>query len=103
MLDPHGPVAATQRDLLFEVTGWMMVVVLPAILLVPVMAWRYRRTARASAYRPDWQFSLGLEIAVWGVPIVIVCILATLILGKARARSTPTPRSPPTSRPWRSR
>ena len=82
-LDPHGPVAATQRDLFFEVTAWMMVVVLPAILLVPFMAWRYRRTAHRSAYRPDWQFSWPLEIALWGVPVVLVVILAFLIVEKA--------------------
>ncbi|RIY02840.1 ubiquinol oxidase subunit II [Aureimonas flava] len=85
VLDPHGPVAATQRDLLFEVTAWMMVVVVPAILLVPFMAWRYRRTARRAAYRPDWDFSWPLEIAVWGVPALVVCVLAFLILTTARA------------------
>ena len=82
-LDPHGPVAATQRDLLFEVTAWMMVVVLPAIILVPLVAWRYRRRAKRAAYAPEWHFSWPLEIAVWGVPIVLVCILAPLITGKA--------------------
>lgn len=84
-LDPHGPVAATQRDLFFEVTAWMMVVVLPAILLVPFVAWRFRRTARNRAFHPNWQFSWPLEILVWGVPVVLVCILATLIIGKARS------------------
>lgn len=84
-LHPHGPVAAVQRDLFFEVTGWMMVVVLPAILLVPFMAWRYRRSARRSAYRPDWKFSWPIEIALWGVPVLLVVILATLIVRKAVA------------------
>lgn len=84
-LDPHGPVAATQRDLFFEVTAWMMVVVVPAILLVPFVAWRYRRRATRSTYAPDWHFSWPLEILVWGVPVVLVCILATLIIGKARS------------------
>lgn len=84
-LDPHGPVAATQRDLFFEVTAWMMVVVVPAILLVPFVAWRYRRSATRSTYKPDWGFSWSLEALVWGVPIVLVCILASLIVGKARS------------------
>ncbi|MCJ8138295.1 cytochrome ubiquinol oxidase subunit II [Falsirhodobacter halotolerans] len=83
-LDPHGPVAATQRDLLFQVTGWMMIVVLPAIFLVPFVAWRFRRRRNAT-YRPNWRFSWPLEILVWGVPIILVCILASLVLGKARA------------------
>ncbi|MBS9719675.1 cytochrome ubiquinol oxidase subunit II [Tianweitania sp. BSSL-BM11] len=84
-LDPHGPVASTQRDLLFEVIAWMMIVVLPAIVLVPFVAWRFRRTGNNKSYHPNWQFSWPLEIIVWGVPVVLVCILATLIAGKARS------------------
>lgn len=84
-LDPHGPVAATQRDLFFQVTAWMMIVVLPAIVLVPIVAWRYRRRATRSAYQPGWHFSWPLEILVWGVPVVVVVILAALIVGKARS------------------
>jgi cytochrome o ubiquinol oxidase subunit 2 len=84
-LNPHGPVAALQRDLLFEVTGWMMIVVLPALLLVPLVAWRYRRRSKTSTYRPDWHFSWPIEIAVWGIPVVLVCILSVLIAGKARS------------------
>lgn len=84
-LDPHGPVAATQRDLFFEVIAWMMIVVVPAIVLVPLVAWRFRRTSKSAVYRPNWQFSWPLEILVWGVPVVLVCILATLIAGKARS------------------
>lgn len=84
-LDPYGPVAATQRDLFFEVTLWMMVVVLPALFLVPFVAWRYRRKATRSAYKADWQFSWGLEIAVWVIPIAIVVMLSGLIAGKARS------------------
>lgn len=84
-LDPYGPVAATQRDLFYEVTAWMMLVVLPALFLVPFVAWRYRRKATRSAYKADWQFSWSLEIAVWVIPIAIVVILSGLIAGKARS------------------
>lgn len=84
-LDPHGPVAATQRDLFFQVTAWMMVVVIPAVVLVPLVAWRYRRRATRSTYAPDWQFSWPLEIVIWVVPVILVCILAMLIAGKARS------------------
>ena len=90
-LDPYGPVAAAQRDLLYEVTLWMMVVVLPALFLVPFVAWRYRRGATRSAYRADWEFSWGLEIAVWVVPVIIVVILGWLIAAKARSLDPYTP------------
>ncbi len=79
-LDPHGIVAAAQRRWLFEITGLMMIVVLPVFILVPLFAWRYRRRNKAAAYRPDWSFSWPLEFLVWGVPIAIVAVLAYVII-----------------------
>jgi cytochrome o ubiquinol oxidase subunit 2 len=81
-LDPHGPIAASQRRLFFEIIGWMMIVVVPIFVLVPLFAWRYRRKNAASQYRPDWTFSTPLEFVVWGVPVAIVAILAVVILSK---------------------
>ncbi len=81
-LDPHGPVAASQRQLFFEIIGWMMIVVVPVFVLVPLFAWRYRRKNTAAQYRPDWTFSTPLEVVVWGVPVAIVAILAVVILSK---------------------
>ena len=84
-LDAHGPIAATQRELFFQVIGWMMIVVLPAIFLVPFVAWRFRHRGSKASYRPDWSFSWPLEIIIWGVPFILVCILASLIVGTARS------------------
>jgi cytochrome o ubiquinol oxidase subunit II len=79
-LEPYGPVAASQRKLFFDVIGWMTIVVLPVFVFVPLFAWRYRRTNKSAQYRPEWTFSWPLEIAVWGVPIVVVAILSVLIV-----------------------
>jgi cytochrome o ubiquinol oxidase subunit 2 len=81
-LDPHGPIAASQRHLFFEIIGWMMIVVVPVFVLVPLFAWRYRRKNAAAQYRPDWTFSTPIEFVVWGVPVAIVAILAVVILSK---------------------
>ena len=81
--DPQGPVAAAQRQLFFDVIGWMMIVVVPVFVLVPLFAWRYRRKNLSAPYRPQWSFSLPLEFAVWGVPIAIVAILGSLIWSRA--------------------
>lgn len=78
-LHPYGPVAADQRHLFFWVIGWMMIVCVPVFVLVPLFAWRYRRRNGAAAYRPKWEFSWPLEVVVWGVPVVVVAILAVLL------------------------
>lgn len=74
-LDPAGPVAAAQRHHIIWVTLITLIVVLPAILLTPYLAWRYRHGARKSDYRPKWEFSWSLELLIWGVPAVIVVVL----------------------------
>ncbi len=74
-LHPYGEVALSQRRLFFEIVAWMMIVVLPVFVAVPLIAWRYRRTNTRARYSPTWEFSWPLEILVWGVPVAIVGIL----------------------------
>ena len=75
-LDPQGPIAAAQRTHLIDVVLLMMIVVLPVLVLTPVFAWRYRYRNASSPYTPHWSFSWPLEIAIWGIPIGIVVVLA---------------------------
>jgi cytochrome o ubiquinol oxidase subunit 2 len=78
-LHPYGQIAADQRDLFFQTIGWMMIVVVPVFVLVPLFAWRYRRKNGSAQYRPDWAFSWPLELAIWGLPVGIVAVLAYLV------------------------
>ncbi|MBB3951937.1 cytochrome ubiquinol oxidase subunit II [Aureimonas jatrophae] len=82
--DPLGPVAAAQRSMFFQVVAWMSLVVVPVLVLVPLFAWRYRRTNTRARYTPDWGFSWPIEIAIWVVPIIIVIVLGGVIW-KARS------------------
>ena len=79
---PFGTVAAHQRAWFFWIVGLVAIVVLPTFVLVPGFAWRYRRTNKKAAYRPDWAFSWPLEFAIWGIPCVIVGALAFLIISQ---------------------
>lgn len=74
-LDPAGPVAAAQKDHFIWVTLIALIVVLPAIILTPYLAWRYRYGAKKAEYRPKWEFSWVLEILIWGIPAIIVVVL----------------------------
>jgi cytochrome o ubiquinol oxidase subunit 2 len=73
-LTPGGPVAAAERAHLLQVALISMVVVLPVLIGAPLIAWRYRRRSRAP-YAPDWEYSRPLEMAMWGVPAVVVVVL----------------------------
>jgi cytochrome o ubiquinol oxidase subunit 2 len=76
VLDPHGPVAAAERLILFNATGIMLVVAVPVILMTLAFAWWYRASNRRATYRPDFEYSGQIELVVWAIPAMIVVLLA---------------------------
>ena len=99
-LDPQGPVAAAQKAHLLKVTALSLIVVLPVLLLVPLIAWRYRRGNKSAKYTPDWAFSRPLEIAMWSIPATIVVALGLQLWRNTEALNpyTPLPSSTPALR-----
>lgn len=88
-MDPQGPIAAVQKTHLLRATALILLAVVPVLVLVPLIALRYRRRRGGdAAYRPDWDFSAKLEILMWGVPVAIVAILS-FYLWKATHRLDP--------------
>lgn len=79
VLNPKGPIALQERNLLFTAFGLMMIVAIPAILLTVLFAWRYRRTNEKAAYTPEWGGSWVVEAVVWLVPAAIIVVLGMLV------------------------
>jgi len=79
ILNAQGPVAAQERHLLLVVSAILLFVWVPVVILVPLMAWHYRRSNTSDAYRPKWAFSWPLEGLIWIPPIGIVVLLAFLL------------------------
>lgn len=77
VLDPKGPIAAQQRDLMFLSTVLCAIVIVPVLILSAIIIWRYRDKAdRKAAYTPNWAHSTKLEMIWWGIPIIIILTLA---------------------------
>jgi len=76
VIAPAGPVAAAQFDHLLFILALVLIVVVPVFLFLPWVLWRYRFGRKDAPYRPDWTFSRPLEFLIWGVPVVIVAVLA---------------------------
>lgn len=88
-MDPQGPIAAVQKTHLLRATALILIAVIPVLVLVPLIALRYRRRKGGNAaYKPHWDFSAKLEFLMWGVPVVIVAILS-FYLWKATHRLDP--------------
>jgi len=79
VLDPKGPIALAERDLLFTAVVLMLIVVIPVFVMTFLFAWRYRASNTKACYTPDWTYSVPVDAVVWLVPAAIVIALGTLL------------------------
>ena len=78
ILDPKGPIALAERDLLFTAVVLMLIVVIPVFVMAFLFAFRYRSGGNAR-YTPNWSYSVGIDAVVWLVPALIVIALGVLL------------------------
>ena len=78
VLNPSGDIAAQQGDLIVYATVLMLIVIVPVMALTVFFALKYHKDKTGSAYEPDWDHSVSLEIVVWAVPLAIIICLAGL-------------------------
>jgi len=76
VLNPKGPVAETQYNLIKISIILCSIVVIPVLALTAFIVWRYRDTPNNKApYKPNWAHNTTLEVIWWGIPVVIIAIL----------------------------
>jgi cytochrome o ubiquinol oxidase subunit 2 len=76
--NPAGVIASKEKNLILITAGLGLLVVLPVITMLFVIAWKYRATNTASDYQPEWDHSRRLETLWWGIPCVIILVLAVI-------------------------
>ncbi|NQW53691.1 MAG: ubiquinol oxidase subunit II [Rhodospirillales bacterium] len=79
VLDPKGPIALAERNLLFDAFYVMMIVIVPIIILTLWFAWRYRASNTKAVYAPTWDSSVKIDALTWLIPAVIVVAVAVLL------------------------
>ncbi len=75
VLDPKGPIAAAEREILFNSLAIMLAIVLPTILATLGIAYWFRSSNRRARYRPDFTYSGRLELLVWSIPAMTVLLV----------------------------
>ncbi|OON37532.1 cytochrome o ubiquinol oxidase subunit II [Izhakiella australiensis] len=78
LLDPKGQIALEQRSLILTAFGLMLIVVIPAIAMAVIFAWKYRASNTNAKYSPNWSHSNKVEAVVWTIPILIILFLGIL-------------------------
>lgn len=82
VLDPAGDVAQQQGDLVVISTLLMLIIIVPVMALTGWFAWKYRAANEAATYKPDWDHSTQLELAIWAIPLlIIICLGAVTWVG----------------------
>jgi cytochrome o ubiquinol oxidase subunit 2 len=77
VLSPMGEVAIQEKELIIFAFLLMLIVIIPAVLLGPIFAWKYRAGGKGE-YHPEWAHSVKLEVIWWGIPCIIILILGTV-------------------------
>ncbi|MES2120424.1 MAG: ubiquinol oxidase subunit II [Pseudomonadota bacterium] len=76
ILDPVGPVAAAEKQILINSTAIMLAIIIPTMLATVAFAWWFRRGNRKATYLPDWEYSGAIELVVWAIPALTVILLS---------------------------
>ena len=75
ILDPVGPVAAQEKQLLINSTAIMLAIIIPTMVATIVFAWWFRRGNSKATYRPNWEYSGAVELVVWSIPALTIMLL----------------------------
>src|SRR5260221_10441383 len=75
IFDPKGPVAAAERQILFNSLGIMLAIVIPTILATLGVAYWFRSSNARARYLPDFKYSGRLELLVWSIPAMTVLLV----------------------------
>ena len=75
VLDPKGPIAFAERQILFNATGIMLAIVIPVVIATLGVAFWFRASNERARYRPDFVYSGRLELLVWSIPIMTVLLV----------------------------
>jgi cytochrome o ubiquinol oxidase subunit 2 len=75
ILDPVGPVAAAEKQILIDSTAIMLAIIIPTMIATVAIAFWFRRGNAKAVYRPDWEYSGAIELVVWAIPVLTIALL----------------------------
>jgi cytochrome o ubiquinol oxidase subunit 2 len=75
VLDPKGPIAAADRQILLNALGIMLAIVIPVIVTTLGVAYWFRASNTRARYRPNFEYSGRLEMLVWSIPAMTVFLV----------------------------
>lgn len=78
VLDPKGPIAFAERQILFNATGIMLAIVIPVVIATLGVAFWFRSSNKRAHYRPNFTYSGRIELLVWSIPLMTVLLVGSV-------------------------
>src|SRR3954463_10718481 len=75
VLDPKGPIALAERQILLNALGIMLAIVIPVIFATLGIVFWFRASNERARYRPNFAYSGRLEMLVWSIPAMTVFLV----------------------------
>lgn len=75
VLAPAGPVAAAERQILFDAVAIMLAIVIPVIIATLAIAIRFRSSNTHAPFSPTFTYSGRLELITWSIPLLVIFFL----------------------------
>jgi cytochrome o ubiquinol oxidase subunit 2 len=79
LLNPKGPIAAQDMQILDDSLAIMLAIVIPTIVAIVAIAWWFRAGNTRARYRPDFEYNGQVELVVWSIPALTVLLLSGVI------------------------
>jgi cytochrome o ubiquinol oxidase subunit 2 len=78
VLDPKGPIALAEREILLNSTGIMLAIVIPVVVATLGVAFWFRASNERARYQPDFRYSGRIELLVWSIPLMTVLLVGAV-------------------------
>lgn len=72
LLNPDGYIAKQQSDIMISTTIIIALIIVPVLIVIGLIAWRYRASNKQAVHDDKWDHSPQLELLVWAVPLLII-------------------------------
>ncbi|MCF6093032.1 ubiquinol oxidase subunit II [Microaerobacter geothermalis] len=90
VLDPAGPVAQKQYDLIILSVILLAVFIIPVLIFFAYVVFRYRdKPGNRAMFKPEWDDNKTLEVIWWSIPILVIGILSFFTVRDTFALSEP--------------
>jgi len=78
VLNTKGPLAGSEKGLMIFTLLLSMIVVVPVFAMTFWIVWKYRAGNEKAKYTPDADHNKVIEALWWGVPVIIISVLAVV-------------------------